>query len=104
MVEAGVGPATETPKAADAAQGATLLAEEHSFGAVVEAFAERKLGKQRRGARVHHRLLTEVVPILGSKTLAEIGRQDVVALIERIVDRTNTGSYAHNVLQDVRAV
>jgi hypothetical protein len=102
--KSGTDPAIAEQKAAEAEQRAALLAKEHTFAAVLEAFRVRALAKQRRGDKVYQRLTKECAPAWGKKHIGEIDRADVVALIEKIVDRTKTGSYARNVLQDISAV
>jgi integrase len=57
-----------------------------SFGAVAEDFIKRHVLKLRSGADVAATIRRELIPAWGDKPICEIGRRDVVKLIERVVD------------------
>lgn len=101
LARAGIDPSVEEQKERDALERAAMLAQERSFAAVAEAYIARVLPKQRRGARVERQIRKELIPHWGARPVAEIGRQDVVALVERVASRATTGSYARNILQVV---
>jgi hypothetical protein len=95
MVRQGIDPAVEARRAA-------MLAQEHSFGNVAEAYIARALPGQRWAARVARQIRVELLPTWGLRPITDISRQDVVALIDKIAARSP--SYARNIFQIVRSL
>ena len=60
---------------------------ENSFSAVAAKFITRHASKNRRGWEVEQIINRELVPYWGERPIAEISRQDVVAALDRVVDR-----------------
>jgi integrase len=98
----GVDPRDEEVRLRKEAETAAALAVTHSFLAVAEEFIARGLRGQRKAATVAREIRTELVPHWGLRPITEITRADVARLIGKIVTRSRTGAYAHNILGHVR--
>jgi Arm DNA-binding domain len=82
---------------------AAQRAADNTFRVIAEEFIRRKLPSQRKGARVAHEIRRELIPAWGALPVTEIGRRDVVELIEKIVDRP-APAYARNIYGHVKVL
>jgi integrase len=103
LAKAGTDPAILEAKKKAAREREAMLAEWKTFASVVEDYKIRVLPRQRWGERVRKLIEVELIPSWGARPIAEIGRVDVVALIDKIVARP-APRYAHNVFDSVRAL
>jgi integrase len=76
----------------------------NTFGSVAEDFIAGPLRGKRKAAAAEREIRKELIPLWGERPITEIERRDVTTLIEAIAKRGTTGSYARNVLDDVRAI
>jgi integrase len=58
-----------------------------TFGAVAEEFIKRHAMTKRSGKMVAGIVTRELIPVWGERQLADIGKRDVIALVEAILDR-----------------
>jgi integrase len=86
----------------DAATKAALAAG-NTFAAVVADYVKRALRGKRKAEVVEREIRNELIPHWGAKPIADITRRDVVALIEKIVDRP-APAYARNIFQHICGV
>jgi integrase len=77
--------------------------EEGTLRAIVEEYAERECHRLRSGDRVRHDLERLVLPVLGSRPIAEIKRSDIVRLLDRVEDE-NGPMMANRTLSQLRRV
>jgi hypothetical protein len=91
---------------------ANQQAQAHTVAVLVDDFIERRVRKQRQGARSEREIRQEILPVLGKTPVRDVTRQDVVKLCEGILDRKkrtqvagHTGLYyAHTVFGHIRAM
>jgi integrase len=78
----------------------------NTFSVVCEEYVARNLRGKRKATVVEREIRRELIPAWGNRPISEIGRRDVVQLIEAIIDRNpeGTGAYARNVFNHIRSV
>jgi hypothetical protein len=103
LLHAGGSPEAAKAAAREEQRRARLQAEQaaaNTFGKVAEDYINRHL-RGKRTARVTEReIRNELITAWGARPIADIGRRDVVTLIEAIADRSDDSSkaYARNIL------
>jgi integrase len=96
QVVAGIDP---KQTAADQAR-AVVVAREGAFETVAEEFIKRALVGQRKGPEVARNIRNEFVSQWKGRPIADIKRDDVVKILERVTDR-GAMYQAHNLLGDI---
>jgi hypothetical protein len=77
--------------------------EEGTLRAIVAQYVERECGRIRTGDRIRHDLERLVVPVLGSRPIAEIRRSEIVRMLDKIEDE-NGPVMANRMLSKLRRV
>jgi integrase len=84
---AGEDPAALAEAKRRAAEEAERQKRAGTFGAIAEEFIRRHARTQRSGKMTEGIVRREVIPAWGDRQIADIGKRDVIALIEAILDR-----------------